>query len=358
LTPANDNQHPRSWKSAIDLRSDAVTQPTEAMWEAMRAARPHWSAGGGDPSVLALEVRAAELTGKPAALFVPTGTIANLLALMSQLERGDQVILESSSHILWSEEWALSYICGALPRPINGIGGMLDPEEVAAAIAERRFAHRPRTRLICLENTHNASGGAVLRPEQTRQVAAVAREHGVALHLDGARLCNAQVALGVSLRDLTAEVDTVALGLSKGLGAPGGALLCGPQAFVERSRVNLKRLGAHSLPNAGIQAAAGLVALDTMIPRLAEDHRRARMLAEGLADLPRVQLAAQAVRTNIVMAAIDGAGAPAVHLAEQLARRGILAITYSDTVIRFVTHCHIADEDIERAVDAVSDILA
>ena len=353
----NNRPNP-AWDTPVDLRSDAVTQPTAEMWEAMRAAPPHWAPDGDDPSVLALEEHAAELTGKAAALFVPTGTMANLLALMSHVERGEQVILEASSHILWSEEWSLAYVCGALPRPIEGIRGSLPPEAVLAAIAGRRFSHRPRTGLVCLENTVNAAGGAALTPLQTAPIAAVAHEHGIPVHLDGARIFNAQVALGMTLRQLAADVDTVALGLSKGLSAPGGALLCGPHEFIAASHINLKRLGGHSLPNAGIHAAAGLVALKTMIPRLAEDHRRARMLAAGIAKLPGVQVDLEAVATNIVMAEIDQSAMPATLLAEKLALRGVRAITYADDVIRFVTHRHITDEDVERAIAAVGDVLA
>ena len=289
----------------IDLRSDAVTQPTDEMWAAMRAAPPHWSPDGNDPSVLRLEERASELTGKQAALFVPTGTMGNLLALMSLVERGDQVILEAASHIHWSEEWSLAYICGAIPRPVTGTRGALDPEQVRDAIVERRFSHQPHTGLICLENTANAAGGTIMSPKHTAAIVAVAHEHDIKVHLDGARLANAQVALGVPLRDLTEHVDSVMLGVDKGLSAPFGALLCGPHDMIARANLNLKRLGGHSVPNAGIHAAAALVALDTMIPRLVDDHRRARMLADGIAVIRGVILDPAAVQTNIVMAAID-----------------------------------------------------
>lgn len=340
----------------IDLRSDAVTQPTDAMWEAMRAAPPHWSAGGDDPSVLALEARAVALTGMESALFVPTGTMANLLALMGTVERGAQVILEESSHILWSEEWSLSYICGAHPRPIAGTAGVIDPDALRHALRERRFSHRPQTALICLENTHNAAGGTVLRPEQQAALVAVAREYGVPVHVDGARLFNAQVALGMSLRELLMGVDSVALSLSKGLSAPSGALLCGSAALIERSRINLKRLGAHSLTNAGIQAAAGLVALDTMLPQLREDHRRARLLAEGLAGLPGLALDLERVQTNVVMVRLTGR-LNAVQLAEQLAQRGIRTVTYSDEMLRLVLHRHIDDAMVAQTIAVCTELL-
>ena len=336
----------------IDMRSDAVTRPTEAMWAAMRCAAPGWAPAGDDPNVRALERYAAELLGKEAALFTPTGSMANLAALMATVERGDQVILEASSHILWSEEWGLAYICGALPRPIAAADGCPDPLAVHAALTERRFSHRPRTALVCLENTHNVAGGVAHAPARMAAVAEVAHAHGVPVHLDGARLMHACVALGVAPSDMAAPVDSLTLGLSKGLSAPYGALLAGTADLVARARVALKRLGGHSVPNAGIFAAAALVALCEQPPRLADDHRRARALADGLAAIPGLALDPAAVQTNIVLArvAIPDLSAPA--LAERLAARGVLAVTLNDEVLRLVTHRHIDDEAVERAIAA------
>jgi threonine aldolase len=352
----------------VDLRSDAVTQPTDEMWDAMRHARLGWAPSGDDPSVSRLEQVAAELTGKEAALFVPTGSMANLIALMSHTEPGDQIIAEASSHILWSEEWGFASVCGLAVKAIAGgpgrSGGAISPDQVRDAIGETRFDHRPRTALLCLENTHNMSGGTVLSPEQTEELASVAHEHGVPVHLDGARIFNAAIALDVPVSALTKPVDSVVIGLTKGLSAPAGSLLCGSAVFIGSARTALKRVGGHSIPQAGILAVAGLVALQKMGSRLAEDHRRARMLAEGLDALTGISVDLSAVQTNIVMATIG----PTVTLsgtterlsaetmAKCLARKDIGTHVYTEDTLRFVTHRHIEDDDIYRVVSALEEI--
>jgi threonine aldolase len=345
-------------KHTIDLRSDAVTQPTEAMWEAMRWAAPGWAPAGDDPAVLELEDYTMALTGKTAAIFVPTGTMANLAALMAFVEHGDQVVLEESSHILWSEEWGISAICGAVPRALPGERGCLRPADVLAAIDERRFSHRPRTALVCLENTHNATGGAALGPDQLAAVADAAHGRGVPVHLDGARLLNACVALGVTPAAMCAQVDTVAIGLGKGLSAPYGALLCGHTETIARARVAVKRLGGHSVPNAGRFAAAGLVALRDMPAQLADDHRRAKDLAFRLVQLPGLSIELQSVQTNIVMARVVAPELDAPRFLELLAAHGVRAVSLSDQVVRFVTHRHIGDAEVIRATEAAGAVLA
>ncbi len=340
----------------IDLRTDAVTRPTDEMWEAMRNAEVGWSAAGEDPYVNDLEAFAAELTGKETALYVPTGSMTNLVALMTHTERGDQIILEASSHILWSEEWSLGYVCGVVPRAIEGKLGHMDPDLIRASIVDRRFSHRPRTRLICLENTHNAAGGTVINAAAIADVVEVASEYDVPVHMDGARLFNACAALDTDIRELTAGVDSLMVSLGKGLSAPGGALLCGDRTIVQKARTNLKRLGGHSV-KAGAHAAAGLVALKTMIPRLREDNRRAWQLATKLAKLEGIYVDFETIQTNIVMVTIERDGMSAHALADKLATCGIKAYPYLINVLRFVTHRHITDEDIERVVKEVSDIL-
>jgi threonine aldolase len=337
----------------IDLRSDAVTQPTEAMWAAMRAAPPGWAPAGDDPAVLELETYAARLTGKAAALFTPTGTAANLIALMASVERGDQVILEESAHILWSEEWGLSAICGAHPRPLPSIDGCPAPEAVHAAISERRFSHRPRTALVCLENTHNVAGGVPFGAERLTAVADVAHHHGVPVHLDGARLLNAAVALGVEPAALAAPVDSLTLGVAKGLSAPYGGLLIGSIQLIRRARVALKRIGGHSVPNAGIFAAAALVALREGPAHLETDHRHARFLAEELAMLPGLALDITRVRTNIVLARVVTPGPAAPELVARLARRGVRCVSLDDAILRFVTHRHIGVAELTHVVEAL-----
>jgi threonine aldolase len=288
----------------IDLRSDVLAPPTETMWEAMRAAELGWASIGDDPTVLELERRGAELLGKEAAVLVPTCAMANLAALLALTEPGDRVLVEPDAHIALSEGGWLHELAG------------LEVGEPAA--------------VVCLENTHTRRGGTVLGVAETAARAALAPRS----HLDGARLANAAVALGVPLAELAAPVDTVAFSLNKGLCAPAGALLAGEAAVIAVARVHLKRLGGATIHKAGLLAAAGLVALD-LVDRLADDHRRARDLARLIgADEPQ---------TNIVYADAD---------VEGLAARGVLALAY-DGRARFVTHRGIDDDAVARAAEAI-----
>ncbi len=291
----------------IDLRSDVLAPPTEEMWEAMRAAELGWASIGDDPAVLELEARGAALLGKEAAVLVPTCSMANLVALLALTEPGDRVLVEPDAHIETSEgDW------------LRALAG-LDVGEPAA--------------VACLENTHTRRGGTVLGVTETAERAALAPR----AHLDGARLANAAVALGVPLAALAAPADTVALSLNKGLCAPAGALLAGEAAVIAEARVHLRRLGGATIHKAGLLAAAGLVALG-LVDRLADDHRRARDLARLIgADEPQ---------TNIVLADAD---------VERLAARGVLALAY-DGRARFVTHRGISDDDVEHAAAAVARI--
>jgi threonine aldolase len=339
----------------IDLSTDLVTEPTEAMWDAMRRAPFGLSSRGEAPAVTALEERAAALLGTEAALLVATGSLANLLALFTLPGRGEQVILEADAHSLWSEEWGLSTVCGLLARPLPGRAGALDPAEVEDAITASRFGHRPRTGLLCLENTHNAAGGAVMDPSQMAAICDVAHRHGVPVHLDGARIFNAAVALGRDVRELTRAADSVACSLNKGLSAPMGSLLCGSRAFVDRARRHAAVLGVGSL-NLWSVAAAGLVALDEMIDRLAEDHRRARALAQGLAAVAELRVDVAGVRTNIVMVDVAGSGIDGRTFLERLAARGVWASHRAGSVLRFVTHRHITDEDVTRVIHTVAQL--
>jgi threonine aldolase len=340
----------------IDLRSDVVTGPTDVMWDAMRRAELGWAMMGEDSSVNELQRYAAELAGKESALYIPTGTMANLVALMTHTHRGDQIVLEASSHILWSEEWGFAHICGVVPRPIAGTFGYMEPDDVKTAILEQRFSHRPNTSLICLENTHNMAGGTIIRPDQISAISRIAREHSIPVHLDGARVLNACVALHVPLSEMTADVDTLMLNLNKGLSAPEGALLCGPRSFIDQSRVNLKRLGGWTLSKAGIPAAAGLVALKTMIPRLEDDHRRAWLLAQGLQGLKRISVDLGAVQTNIVMMSVDPEFMSARSLLNLLEEHNIRGYLFRPDAIRFVTHRLITDDDIRLVIEILSDI--
>ena len=344
-------------EAIIDLRSDAVTRPTAAMWDAMRQAELGWAPAGEDASVNALEDYAVALSGKEAALFVPTGSMANLVALMSHTRRGDQIILEASSHILWSEEWGYAYVCGVVPRAIRGVRGYMNPADIASAVCARQFLHRPVTSLICFENTHNAAGGIAFNDQQTAAIVEVAQKYRILTHLDGVRIFNASVALDQTLQQLVEAVDSVTIGLNKGLSAPGGALLCGSRKFIERSRINLKRLGGASIHQAGILAAAGLVAIETMPAQLHNDHRRAQALAQGLAGMDGLQVDLALVQTNTVLVDLDRAGIQAAIFVEELARCDVRAYPYTDEVVRFMTHRHITDADIERVLGEAEVIL-
>lgn len=316
----------------IDLRSDICSQPTEPMWEAMRAARLGWATFGEDESVERLHRVAAELLGKEASLWVPTCGMANLVALMTLREPGARVALHAESHIATREAMGVENVARLEPVPLE--------ELTADAVAGAGAA------LLCLENTHTRAGGTVLGVEETAALAAAAP----LVHVDGARLANAAVALGIPLATLVRDVDTVALSLNKGLCAPMGAMLAGPAGTIERARWNLRRLGGATVHKAGIAAAAGLVALDTMLDRLADDHRRARALAERLVRLPGVST--QRPETNIVFFAV--AGLAAATVIERLQARGVRAYERDAQRVRFVTHRLIDDEAVDAAVAAVA----
>ena len=340
---------------ATDFRSDAVTTPTDAMYAAMGEARLAWAPAGDDPTLGALEDYAARIVGKASALFVPTGTMANLLALMTHTERGQQVVVEADAHVSWSEEWSCGYICGVIPATIESEDGRMTPDGLERALAARRFGHVPRTGLVWLENTHNVSGGLAMSAAEMASIAAAARAHRVPIHLDGARLFNAALAMDQEPAMLAAHVDTLMFCLNKGLGAPAGAMLCGSAEFIARSRINLRRLGGASMPQAGLLAAAGLVALQTMRPRLREDHVRAQRLASGIAAIPGVAVPHR-VETNIVMASVEETGLDAMSVVAGLSARGVRALSCTDQRVRFVTHRHVTDAAVDHAIAALHDV--
>ena len=332
----------------IDLRSDLVSVPTDEMWEAMRAAELGWATVGEDASVNLLCERAAELLGKPAALWVPTCGMANLAAMLTFCEPGDRVVLEAASHVLTSEAMGIVEIARLEPRPLWAADGRMDPARVEELIAEQQAA------LLILENTHTRAGGTTLSVELTDALAAAAKRHHCRVHIDGARLVNASVALGVPLAALAAPANSIALSLNKGLSAPMGTILAGSEAVVERARLMLQRLGGASVHRAGIPAAAGIVALETMIDRIADDHRRARELALLLAEIPGLQLAPQVIETNIVLVDTTGTGVEPAVLIERLRERGVRALEIHMNRMRFVTHRLVSDEDIEHAAELVA----
>lgn len=343
----------------IDLRSDTVTRPTPEMRKAMAAAEVGDDVWGEDPTVHRLEELAAQLLERPAALFVPTGTMGNQIAVHLHTHPGSEVILEARAHIFNFEMGAMAVWSGTLPRPIVSEGGLLTPAQVEAAI-NPPVSYRTPTRLLCLENTHNLWSGLPMDAAHTAALAAVAHRHGLKVHLDGARIFNAAVALGTSPAALATPCDSVMFCLSKGLAAPVGSLLVGETDFIAEAR-RVRKLFGGGMRQVGVLAAAGLVALETMRHRLHEDHARARRLAEGLAQLPGVQLDPNAVRTNIVVLTLTGpvenGCTPADRFVAGLRERGVLAAAFGAHQVRLVTHYEITDADVAAALAAAAQVL-
>ena len=336
----------------IDLRSDTVTKPTPEMRKAMAEAEVGDDVYGEDPTVNRLEARAAQVLGMEAALFVPSGTMGNAIAIRVLTQRGDEVLVERRSHVVRYELSGMSVLSGVMPRMVDAPGGHLTPEHVRAAVAPRAY-YKSDVSLVVLENTHNLGGGTVQRVEEVQAVVAAARECGFRVHLDGARIWNAAAALGVPPAALVGGADTVMACLSKGLCAPVGSVLASSRERVEEARRARKLLGG-GMRQAGVLAAAGLVALDTLVPRLAEDHANARLLAEALSRGRGVQVSP--VETNIVVASLEGRGAPDVVAALRAA--GVLAIAMDARTLRLVTHRDVSREDCERAAAAIERALA
>src|SRR3990172_2846931 len=284
-------------EKVIDLRSDTVTLPTAEMLEAIRHAKLGDDVYGEDPNVNELERLAAERMGKDSAVLVASGTMANLVSLMSNTRRGELVILESESHMYWYEVGGVSAVAGLLPWPVKSRFGAFDPEDLEAAIWPRNI-HFPEPGLVCVENTHNRHGGTVVSPEQLRIVSDVARLHGLRVYLDGARIFNAAVALRADVKEFTKHVDSLMFCLLKGLSCPVGSLVVGSWEFVEKARKNRKLLGG-GMRQAGIIAAPGIVALEKMVVRLEEDHRNAKLLAEEIAKVDGLKVDFYRFQTNI-----------------------------------------------------------
>jgi threonine aldolase len=341
-------------KEIIDFRSDTVTLPTEEMLEAIRHAELGDDVFGEDPTVNRLEKLAAERMGKEAALLVTSGTQANLISLMSNTNRGELVILEAESHIYWYEVGGISMIAGLLPWPVKSPLGAFDPEDVEAAIRPQNI-HFPEPALICLENTHNRHGGTIVTPDQIKAINEVAQTHDLKLYLDGARIFNAAVALRIDVKELTKHVDNLMFCLSKSLSCPVGSLLVGTCEFVESARKLRKLLGG-GMRQAGIIAAPGIVALESMIDRLEEDHRNARRLAEELAKIKGIQIDLSCVQTNIVCFDISGFGIADDLFISKLKEKGILALTLAENKVRMVTHRGIEKEHVEKSIAAIESI--
>lgn len=333
---------------------DTATLPTPEMMAAIAAAPLGDDVYGEDPTVNELEATAATMLGKQAAVLLPSATMANLAAVMSWTRPGDEVVLEAGAHLLYYEAGGLSAVAGCVPLPVPGDRGVLQ-----AAAVERRLRppdiHFPRTSLLCVENTHNRAGGTVTPVAVMKELRALCDRHHLALHVDGARLFNAAAALGVPAADLAADADSVSVALSKGLSAPVGALLAGTAEFTARVRRARKMLGG-GMRQAGVIAAAGLVALRTGVERLSEDHQRARQIATRLAGLPGLQADPGSVETNMVLVDTSGLGLSAEQMVAALAGRGIKAAPRPPDMVRFVTHRQIGDAEVDALVDALRGI--
>ena len=338
----------------IDLRSDTVTRPTEAMLESMREATFGDDSRDGDETVRILEALAAERTGKEAGAFMPSGTMANLVAMLTHAQRGGEVLLEDGSHTLNAELGGIGGVAGLFYRGIPGRRGAMGVDALREAI--RPYTrHHMGTALVWMENTHNRSGGAVLPLAHMQAVYGLAREKGVPVHLDGARIFNAAIALGGAPSAIAQYSDSVCFCVSKGLSAPVGSILCGSAAFIERAR-GYRRMVGGNMRQAGPLAAAGIVAIETMVNRLAEDHQSAKRLAEGLHRIDVSLCDPKDVETNLVRADVRKSGRRAAQWSADLKSKGVLVAPADIHVLRFVTHRHISAPDVDAAVGAFAEL--
>jgi threonine aldolase len=337
----------------IDLRSDTVTQPTPGMRAAMADAEVGDDVFGDDPTVKRLEACVADMLGKEAALFAPSGTMANQLAVRAHTESGDEILIDANAHIYYYEAGGPAALSGVSCRCLNGVRGIFTAADVEAALRPSD-QHYPPTKLVCLENTHNRGGGTIWPLERIREVAGFARRQGLRMHLDGARLWNASVATGIAERDYAVHFDSVSVCFSKGLGAPIGSVLCGSRDFIQRARRFRKMLGG-GMRQVGILAAGALYALEHQRSRLADDHANARALAQGLARLPGIELDPTTVQTNIVFFNVKTVQAK--ELVQRLDQAGVRMLALGPASIRAVTNLMVTAEEIPKAVEIVGRII-
>jgi threonine aldolase len=342
----------------IDLRSDTVTQPTAAMKEAMLNAKLGDDVFGDDPSVRALEEKTAAMLGKEAALFVPTGTMGNQICIRAHTQPGDEMICSDNAHIYIYEGGGFAALSGLSVACVKNESGIMKPSDVKAAIrAEGSLSHYPETSLICLENTANRGGGTYYSLEAIQEIGAIARERNLAYHLDGARMFNAVIASGISAKDMVAPFDSVSLCLSKALGCPVGSVIVGTRTFINRCHRFRKMFGG-GMRQAGILAAAGSYALDHHIERLADDHGRAKNLAEALSTVDGYAVNLESVKSNMVYVDVTKEGRSAPELVEALAKDGVMITAVNDGTIRAVTHLQIDDVGIEAAIGGFKKFVA
>ena len=338
----------------LDFRSDTVTEPTEEMREAMRNARVGDDGREGDPTVRELEAYSAALLGKEAGLFVISGTMGNLVSILAHTRPGQEAVLERNAHIYSSEVGGIAGVGGLVVNRVPGRDGVLSPEDVEMSIRPARL-HFPETGVICVENSHNMAGGTVWTVAQMAAVKAVADRHGVPVHLDGARIFNAAVALRVPAREIASQADTVTFCLSKGLSAPVGSVIVGSKKFIDVARKKRQMLGG-TTRQGGVIAAAGLVALKTMIDRLAEDHANAKRLAEKLSPIAGLSVDVTKVQTNIVQCKTAGLGVPAAKVSTALAEHNVYVNPQQADTLRWLTHRQVTAMDVDEAVATMAKV--
>lgn len=338
----------------VDLRSDTVTLPTEEMLESIKTAKLGDDVYGEDSTVNRLEELSAKKMGKEAALLTTSGTQANLLGVMSQTNRGDEIILENDAHLYYYEVGAFSALGGLVPRMVTGKRGVFTPDDLRRVLRPSNI-HFPPTSLVCIENTHNRAGGTIWTPSQTKAIFDFAKSMNLKVHLDGARIFNAAIAQNIDVRELTRYVDTLMFSLSKGLSAPIGSLLVGDHEVINRARRNRKMLGG-GMRQAGIIAAPGIIAIEKMVDRLRDDHSNARILAQGLSKIQGITLDISAVQTNIVIYDVTSLGVNADSWVTKLTESGVKSGAHDSTRVRMVTHRGIEKEDIEYALQVVEKV--
>ena len=340
----------------IDLRSDTMTKPTAAMRKAMAEAEVGDDVFGEDPTINRLEEMAAERLGKEAALLVSSGTMGNLVSQLAHCGRGDEIILGSQAHTFFFEQGGSAAVGGIHPRTVpNQSDGKLALEDIEAAIRSDNV-HFPRSRLIILENTHNLCNGWPLDLEYMQAVGDIARRHKLKIHVDGARFFNAAVALNTDPKDLAAAADSVSFCLSKGLGAPVGSMVCGTRTFIDETRRARKLLGG-GMRQAGILAAAGIIALNEMVDRLADDHANAHKLALGLAQIPGISIDPNRIRTNILFFEVTRKDLTPEQFVQRIGAEGVRMLPVGARRVRAVTHYHISSVDIDRALSVISKVM-
>ncbi|MGB9678848.1 MAG: low-specificity L-threonine aldolase [Thermoanaerobacteraceae bacterium] len=339
----------------IDLRSDTVTIPTDEMRKAMYKAEVGDDVYREDPTIIKLEEMAAEMFGKEAALLVTSGTQGNQVSVMTHTHPGQEIIVEENSHIITYEVGGIGYLSGVQTKALKSNKGVLNPADVEKAIRHEDI-HYPKTSLICLENTHNRAGGTVTPVEIMKEIYEIAKNHDLPVHLDGARIFNAATYLNTNVKEIAKYADSIMFCLSKGLCAPIGSVIVGKKDFIERARKYRKMLGG-GMRQAGFIAAAGIIALEKMTNRLQEDHDNARFLAEGLINIPGIDLDIETVQTNIIMTNISGTGMTGKELALKLKEYDIIINGGNDSSVRFVTHYYITKKDIEKTIKAIEKIV-